>query len=278
MPRSSSGRSIRRHREIPVQDVVDQRLHPTSAISMPPFVKLLPLLASIASLSESKPLSHPSVTFAPLTGATPGSAQNIVVDYVGDVDGELTITYAACDAGASIVSAKQHVGRTHVGAHPLAKRHEQHENRRPNKFVWLTPAEMSGGCLHAFLDGELIGKSEELIVSKRRTRRSEKKSFVDVAGVDSNWFDGVAYLQQKQPDEVFVASAKSKSFGILGGGISGLMTSVGTRNMKNTNSTLTKLSIAVARFCWYPQLEDPRVISAYWWPHSYSLSQRHFSR
>ena len=116
---------------------------------MPPFVKLLPLLASIASLSESKPLSHPSVTFAPLTGATPGSAQNIVVDYVGDVDGELTITYAACDAGASIVSAKQHVGRTHVGAHPLAKRHEQHENRRPNKFVWLTPAEMSGGCLHA---------------------------------------------------------------------------------------------------------------------------------
>jgi hypothetical protein len=141
----------------------------------------------------------------------------------------------------------------------------------------LTPAEMSGGCLHAFLDGELIGKSEELIVSKRRTRRSEKKSFVNVAGVDSNWFDGVAYLQQKQPDEVFVASAKSKSFGILGGGISGLMTSVGTRHMKDTNSTLTKLSTAVARLCWHPQLEDPRVISAYWWPHSYSLSQRHFS-
>jgi hypothetical protein len=116
---------------------------------------------------------------------------------------------------------------------------------------------MSGGCLHAFLDGELIGKSEELVVSKRRTRRSEKKSFVDVAGVDSNWFDGVAYLQQKQPDEVFVASAKSKSFGILGGGISGLMTSVGTQNMRNTNSTLMKLPTAVARLCWHPQLEDP---------------------
>ncbi|OAG15148.1 hypothetical protein CC77DRAFT_482512 [Alternaria alternata] len=209
---------------------------------MPPFIKLLPLLASIASLSESKPLSHPSVTFAPLTGATPGSAQNIVVDYAGDVDGELTITYAACDAGASIASAKQHIGRTHVGAHPLAKRHEEHEKRRPNKFVWLTPAEMYGGCLHAFLDGELIGKSEELIVSKRRTRRSERKSFVDVAGVDSNWFDGVAYLQQKQPDEVFVASVKSKSFGILGGGISGLMTSllldsVGIHNWKILESS-----------------------------------------
>lgn len=194
---------------------------------MPSFTKLLPLVASLASLSESKPLSQPSVLFAPLQGITPSSAQNIVVDYVGDVDGELTITYAACDdAAASVFSAKQRVGQTHVGAHPLAKRHEAYENRRPNKFVWLTPAEMSSECLHAFLDGELIGKSEELVVTKRHARRNEKKSFVDVAGADSNWFDGIAYLQQKQPDEVFVASAKNRSFGILGGGISGLMTSV----------------------------------------------------
>lgn len=39
------------------------------------------------------------------------------------------------------------------------------------------------------------------------------------------WFDGVAYLQEKEPDEVFVAAAKSKTVGILGGGMSGLMTS-----------------------------------------------------
>jgi hypothetical protein len=239
---------------------------------MPPLTKLLPFLASLALLSESKPLSQPSVIFAPLQGTTPGSAQNIVVDYFGDVDGELTITYAACDdASASINSAKQRIGRTHVGAHPLAKRHEQHENRRPNKFVWLTPAEMSGGCLHAFLDGELVGKSEELAISKRHARRNEKKSFVDVAGVDSNWFDGVAYLQQKQPDDVFVASTKNKSFGILGGGISGLMTSVRTQ-IPYTNIALTKRSTVVARLCWYPQLEDPRVISPYWWPYSHSLS------
>ncbi|KAI4641437.1 uncharacterized protein J4E78_010409 [Alternaria triticimaculans] len=210
---------------------------------MPSFTKLLPLLASIASLSESKPLGQPSVVFAPLKSTTPGSAQNIVVDYYGDVDGELTITYATCDdAAASIVSAKQRIGQTHVGAHPLARRHEEHENRRPSKFVWLTPAEMSGGCLHAFLDGELIGKSDELVVTKRHARRQERKSFVDVAGTDSNWFDGVAYLQQKQPDDVFVASAKNKSFGILGGGISGLATSlmldsVGIHNWKIIESS-----------------------------------------
>jgi hypothetical protein len=250
----------------------------TPVIGMPSFSRLLPLLAGLASLSESKPLSQPSVTFAPLQGTTPGSAQNIVVDYYGDVDGELTITYAGCDgATASIDSAKQRIGSTHVGAHPLAKRHAQHEDRRPNKFVWLTPAEMSGGCLHAFLDGELIGKSEEFIVTKRYTRRNEKKSFVDVAGVDSNWFDGVAYLQQKQPDEVFVASAKNKSFGILGGGISGLTTSVRAHITYNTKVALTIRSIVDAGFCWYSQLEDYRIISACWGPHSYNLPQRHFS-
>lgn len=38
------------------------------------------------------------------------------------------------------------------------------------------------------------------------------------------WFDGVAYLHEKQPDEAFVSAAKSKTIGILGGGMSGLMT------------------------------------------------------
>lgn len=272
-------RFINGHIEERYHEVVDCRILPTSAFGMPSFTKLLPFLASIASLSESKPLSQPSVVFAPLKSTAPGSAQNIGVDYYGDVDGELTITYAACDdAAASIASAKQRIGQTHVGAHPLARRHEEHENRRPNKFVWLTPAEMSGGCLHAFLDGELIGKSEELVVTKRYTRRQEKKSFVDVAGTDSNWFDGVAYLQQKQPDEVFVASAKNKSFGILGGGISGLATSVRNCINYDINLVLTKRLIVDAGLCWYSQLEDHRVVSADWWSYPHSLSQRHFSR
>ncbi|KAF2014203.1 L-amino-acid oxidase [Aaosphaeria arxii CBS 175.79] len=203
----------------------------------------LPLIATLALFAEAKPLHQPSITFNSFEELRPGSAQNIHVEYFGDVDGELTITYGSCDHTApSIALAKQFVGVTHVGSHPLATRHESHEKRRPKRFVWLTPAEMSGGCLHAFLDGELIGRSEKLNVSKRLTRRHEKKSFVDVAGTDSLWFDGVAYLQQKQPDEAFVASAKSKSFGILGGGISGLMTSllldsVGIHNWKIIESS-----------------------------------------
>lgn len=186
---------------------------------------LLPLVGSLGSLSEATPFSQPTVTFLSTGHLSPESVHNVHVEYSGDVDGELTITYGSC-GHVSISEAKQRIGATHVGAHPLASRHVDHEDRRPTKFVWLTPSVMSEGCLHAFLDEELVGRSEELVVTKRMARRSEKKSFADVAGSDSMWFDGVSYLQQKQPEDAFVAAVKSKSFGIIGGGISGLMSSV----------------------------------------------------
>ncbi|KAH7357946.1 flavin-containing amine oxidoreductase-domain containing protein [Plectosphaerella cucumerina] len=204
-------------------------------------ISLLPLLGSLSSAAAS-PLAQPALTFVSPSKFSPGSAQNVVVEYTGPVDGELTITYGSCDAEADVATAGQRIGSTHVGAHPLAERHAEHEKRRPTKFVWLTPDDAAPGCLRAFVDDELVGQSEELVVAKRMARRSERKSFVDVAGTDSMWFDGVAYLQQKQPDEAFVASAKSKSFGILGGGISGLMSSllldsVGIRNWKILESS-----------------------------------------
>lgn len=193
------------------------------------YLGLLPFVGSLASLSEAQPLSSPSVTFAPLGPVGPETAHNIVVEYAGDVDGELTITYGSCAADNEVLvsGAEQLIGTTHVGGHPLARRHADHDDYRPTRFVWVTPEYMSsGGCLHAFLDGELVGRSDELLITKRMVRRSEKKVFADVAGDDSLWFNGVAYLKQKQPDEAFVAAAKSKSFGILGGGISGLVSSV----------------------------------------------------
>lgn len=190
-------------------------------------LSLLPLLGSLSSTGASPVTqSESSVTFVSPSQFSAGSAQNVVVEYAGSVDGELTITYGPCDGDIS-PAAGQRIGSTHVGAHPLAARHAEHDAQRPTKFVWLTPADAAPGCLRAFVDGELVGQSDELVVARRMARRAEKKkSFVEVAGEDSQWFDGVAYLQQKQPDEAFVASAKSKSFGILGAGISGLMSSL----------------------------------------------------
>jgi hypothetical protein len=189
-------------------------------------IGLLSLLGSLGSFSEAKALDRPLVTFVSSTQVSPGSAQNINVEYVGDVDGHLTITYGSCDGSPVVSEARQHIGATHVGRHPLAERHVDHDERRPTKFVWLTPKSMHGGCLRAFLDDKLVGQSDELVVTQRLSRRSGRKSFVDVAGDDSQWFNGVAYLEQKQPDEAFVAAAKSKSFGILGGGMSGLTAAV----------------------------------------------------
>ncbi|KAK1994913.1 hypothetical protein LX36DRAFT_672817 [Colletotrichum falcatum] len=155
---------------------------------------LLLLLGGFHSLTEAKPLDQPSVTFLSPSEVSPGSAHNVVVEYGGSADGEITITYGPCDGAPVVSNAKQRLGSTHVGDHPLAARHVDHADRRPTKFVWLTPADASGGCLGAFIDGELAGQSEELRVARRMPRRSAKRSFAQVAGDDSMWFNGVVYL------------------------------------------------------------------------------------
>ncbi|KAJ4269838.1 hypothetical protein NW762_001507 [Fusarium torreyae] len=204
---------------------------------------LLPLAGTLASLVEAVPASPPSVTFVSPSSLGPGSAQNIVIEYSGDVDGQLTLTYGSCNGQTVISEAEQHIGSTHVGGHPLAQRHLDHQDKRPTRFVWLAPEDISEGCLSAFLDNELIGQSDKLVIVRELRRRREKRaSFADVAGDDSMWFDGVAYLKQKQPDEAFVTAAKNKSFGILGGGMSGLLSSlildsVGIHNWKILESS-----------------------------------------
>lgn len=224
---------------------------------------LLPLLGGFCSLTEAKPAAQPSVTFLSPSQISAGSAYNIIIAYDANSDGELTITYGSCHGTANVSDAKQLVGRTHVGDHPLAARHVGHEGRRPTKFVWLTPTDTTGGCLHAFLDGELVGQSEDLPVAKRVARRSVKKSFVEVAGDDSMWFNGVAYLEQKGPDESFVAAAKNKSFGILGAGMSGLMSSVSLKLpvlIVSYAHGLTVWIIVTTGLRGYPQLEDLGVV------------------
>ena len=59
-------------------------------------------------------------------------------------------------------------------------------------------------------------------MSRRKQRRSVAAA--DIMDAQGPWFDGVAYLQEKEPEEAFVSMAKSKTIGILGGGMSGLMT------------------------------------------------------
>ncbi|KAG8629534.1 hypothetical protein KVT40_003399 [Elsinoe batatas] len=200
-------------------------------------------LASAAALfvvaGSTEPIPVQSVLFKGPLEVEHGGVHNIHVEYQGDVDGELTIAYGPCNSG-SAQAAHHVVGSTHVGSHHLAARHTEHPERRPTRFVWVTPSTVPEGCLHAFLEGQHVGRSTEIMTKHRRVRR--QASFASVADPMGPWFDGVAYLQQKQPNETFVAATKNKRFGILGAGMAGLTTglmldSVGVRNWKILESS-----------------------------------------
>jgi hypothetical protein len=181
--------------------------------------------ALLTSLASAEPLRKPSVVFRDIPHVEQRGIHNIHIDYTGAVDGELALAYGQCDA-TTIAHAHHRIGSTYVGRHAIAARHLDWEAQRPTKFTWMTPGDIQSGCLLAFLDGKLIGVSSEVKTKKRRIRRQSRKAFADVADPMGPWFDGVAYLEQKQPDEIFVAAAKNKKFGILGAGISGLVTCV----------------------------------------------------
>jgi hypothetical protein len=191
--------------------------------------------ASHASISTA--IFHPDVIFngnLPIT-AEAGGMHNVHLQYINPVDGKLSIHHGNCN-----IKKEKHshhcLGTTNIGTHPLAKRHLRWEDNRPTKFVWLPPPDIpDGGCLHAFLDGRLVGTSHPVIVVRRKRRR--QKSFPDVADPEGPWFDGVQYLQQKEPDEVFVAREKGKKIGIIGGGMAGLMTAVCALQLFTTKAT-----------------------------------------
>lgn len=207
-----------------------QLLFKTVSTSEAPLVNMKHALQLSFLLTGSLALSfeqQPSlIKFVSPSTISPDSAQNIRIEYLGDVNGELSIAYGPCATNASLASATQHIGSTHVGTHPHARRHADYEGRHPTKFVWVTPQALDRGCLQALVDGQLVSQSDELVIKKRLVRRATRTSFAEIAGEDSLWFNGVAYLKQKQPDDTFVSAVKSKSFGILGGGMSGLATSV----------------------------------------------------
>jgi monoamine oxidase len=151
-----------------------------------------------------------------------GGMRNIHVDYHSSHDGEFSIVYGDC-AIKSIEHAHHILGSTHVGNHDLAKRHLSWHEQRPTRFVWLAPEDTSSnGCLSAFSGNVLLGRSTPISVGRRNNKRHVAAS--DIMDAMGPWFDGVAYLKEKEPEAVFVAQTKNKSIGILGGGMSGLMT------------------------------------------------------
>jgi hypothetical protein len=104
-----------------------------------------------------------------------GGMANIHVTYNLPIDGELSIHYGKC-TDSVLESREQHhhkVGGTTIGKHILAKQHAEWKDRRPEKFVWLIPDDVSD-CLHAYSGEYLVGKSKPIIIKTRICKRTVK--------------------------------------------------------------------------------------------------------
>jgi len=197
-------------------------------ISLAATLAVLAVVSSVhaASSSHVLPRSRSIVFNGPITAESNG-IQNIHITYNRPIDGEFSIHYGGCEAPEGQLIAEHHhrIGTTAIGNHPLAKRNAQWKDSRPERFVWIVPEDAPDkGCLHAYVDEELIGSSNPIKITKKFNRRSVP--LADIADAEGPWFDGVQYLKEKEPDKVFIAQEKQKKIGILGGGMSGLMSAV----------------------------------------------------
>jgi monoamine oxidase len=152
------------------------------------------------------------VRFRSPGGVTADSLHNIHVEFESQFEGHLQFVYGGC--GIEDPAQNHHeIGNTFVkrGAHP-------------ERFVWATPSDTpSLDCLHAFSGTRCLGRSPPIHVSSPIKKR---ENIADVADAMGPWFDGVAYMKSKTNEEAFVTRAKNSSVAIIGGGISGLMTSL----------------------------------------------------
>ncbi|KAL2870559.1 flavin monoamine oxidase family protein [Aspergillus lucknowensis] len=149
---------------------------------------------------------------------TADSLHNIHLDFLDDTfEGDLHVVYGDCDTATTGTTSHHHdLGKF------LVKR-----DARPERLVWITPPDAPHlNCLHAFSDSSaLVGRSAPIAISAPVFRR-ESIPIADYADAMGPWFDGIAYMRAKEPEPCVVSKAKNSSVVIVGGGMSGLMTSL----------------------------------------------------
>ncbi|KAJ5763015.1 hypothetical protein N7533_001696 [Penicillium manginii] len=147
-------------------------------------------------------------------GVVADSLHNVHIEFIDkSFEGELQLVYAECDIESPSYSH-----------HDLGTVFVERE-AQPERFVWVTPADAPHAhCLHAFSKSVLVGRSSPIPISSPDLKKRE--SIADVADAMGPWFDGVAYMKSKKNAKTFVTKAKNTSVAILGGGMSGLMTSL----------------------------------------------------
>lgn len=148
---------------------------------------------------------------------TADSLHNIHLEFLDpDFNGHLHIVYGDCETTTD-----------HTHHHSLGQLTVK-RNAHPERLVWITPPDAPHQhCLHAFSPetGSLMARSSPISISNRIEPR-EALSISNYADATGPWFDGVAYMTGKEPGKAAVSAAKNASVAIIGGGMSGLMTSL----------------------------------------------------
>ncbi|RPA88980.1 hypothetical protein L873DRAFT_1755678 [Choiromyces venosus 120613-1] len=104
-----------------------------------------------------------------------------------------------------------------------------------DRLLWKVPENAPpGGCISAWgvNDGNLLGRSLPLDVQPGLKKRNLAKREINPikmdnsSGIDTSgpWFDGVKLLKDKEVPPIVIKELKKKRIGILGAGMSGLMT------------------------------------------------------
>lgn len=148
-------------------------------------------------------------------GITADSVHNVRLEFMGDsIHDDIQLVYGDC--GIRSVSEGHH----DIGIMSIKG------DAYPERFVWATPSDAPNlHCLHAFSGSSLVGQSDPISVAPPLVRR-ESIAIADVADAMGPWFDGVAYMKGKEPGKAVVSKAKDSSVAIIGGGMSGLFTSL----------------------------------------------------
>lgn len=180
--------------------------------------KIAVVAASTVLLSTQQATGMPTsshtnlVSFHQLSNVARDSLHSIHLTIANEFEGHLRLVYGACD----MVDVEH---RHHDISSTILKR-----DTYPDRFVWVVPEDVqSFDCVHAYAGTTKVGMSPPVAVIEPLHKR---ESISEVADMSGPWFDGVATMASKENTDVYVSEAKSKSIAIVGGGMSGLLTSL----------------------------------------------------
>lgn len=189
----------------------------------------LPLFLLVRGITASPTTEADSLYFQSPVSITYDSVHNIHVSFAEHApEGQVQVLYGDC--GITEADHAQH----HVSSFVLKR------DALPDRLIWIVPQDaIDGGCLHAYSEDQRIGRSQPIALAVSPRKRELLNEIGDSNGA---WFDGVRYLESKNLSDTVVEEAKKKKIAIIGGGMSGLMTSlllssVGLHNWHITESS-----------------------------------------